>query len=83
MQSLNRHHILLRHTDNKTAADVNQHDYNSGDSVALNELGSTVHSSEEVSLALNLLAAKFSLFVVNRALVQIGVDSHLLTRHSV
>ena len=70
-------------TDNETAANVNQHDDNRGNGVALDELGGTVHSSEEVSLALNLEAAFLSLLVVNRALVQVGVDSHLLTGHGV
>ena len=76
-------HILLRHADNEAAADINQHDDNRGDCVALDELGSTVHCAEEVSLALNLRASNFCLFVSDCALVQVGVDSHLLTGHCV
>ena len=83
MKSFDRFQISLRHTDYETAADIYQHDDDCGDRVAFDELGRTVHRAEKVRFTLNFFAPDFCFRIVNRALIQIRVNSHLFTGHRV
>ena len=76
-------HIALEHPNDKTAADVDHHDDNGGDGIALDKLRCTVHCAEEVRLALHLLTAALRLRICNRPLVEIRVDRHLFAWHRI
>ena len=76
-------HVLLQDPDREAADQVDEHDHDGGDRVALHELRRTVHRAVEVGLVGDLLAAALGLGLVDQAGVEVGVDRHLLAGHRV
>ena len=73
----------LQHANDKTTGNIDEHDDDSGDGIALDELGSTVHGTEEIRFPLDLLAAYLGLSISNSSLIQVCIDGHLLAGHSI
>ncbi len=83
MQRLVPLHAGLHHADHQAADDVDQHDDDAGDGVALDELARAVHRAVERRFLLDLLAPALGFFLVDEAHVEVGVDAHLLAGHAV
>ena len=76
-------HVLLQDADREPADQVDEHDHDGGDRVALHELRGTVHRAVEVGLVGGLLAAALRFGLVDEPGVEVGVDRHLLSGHRV
>ena len=74
---------FCRIADREPADQVDHHDDDGGDRVALHELRRTVHRAVEVGFVGDLLAAALGLGLVDEAGVEVGVDRHLLAGHRV
>ena len=73
----------LAGADDDAADDIGREDQDTGDRIALHELGGTVHRAVEIRLLGDLGAAGAGLLGGQVARVQIGVDGHLLARHRI
>ena len=76
-------HVVTGVTDDHTAEHVDAGDQQAGNGIAANELGSTVHGTEERALHLQFLAPFVRLLVVDHAGGQIGINGHLLAGNGV
>jgi len=76
-------HLELHDADDEAADDVDRHDDDGGDRVALDELRGAVHRAVEISFLLDGAATRPRGFLVDRPRVHLGVDRHLLARHRV
>ena len=76
-------HAVLRHTDRQTADQVDEHDDQAGDGIALDELHRAVHGAVEMALALQHPAQAPRLGLGDVAGAQVAVDAHLLAGHGV
>ena len=83
LERLQRAEIPLQHADDEAARDIDEHDDDGRDRIALDEFRGAVHRTEEIRLVLNLLAPYLRLSIRDGALVQVGVDGHLLAGHRV
>ena len=83
LQRLLHSHIALHHADDEAADNVDKDNDDSRDGITLDELAGTIHGTVEVSLPLNLLSALAGLRIGNGTLIQIRINGHLLTRHSI
>ena len=83
LQGLLHCHITLYHTDDKTTGNVDDNDNNCRNGIALNKFAGTIHSTVEISLSLNLFTPLTGFSICNSTLIQIRINSHLLTRHSI
>src|SRR5690606_37615826 len=66
-----------------TADDVDDHDQQTGHSIASHKLAGTVHRAVELGLLAHFQTATSRFFFANQTSIQIGVDRHLLARHGV
>ncbi|MCZ7617307.1 MAG: hypothetical protein M5U32_03030 [Myxococcota bacterium] len=69
--------------DPEPSEDVDRHDDETCDRIAPYELARAVHRAVEVRLLLELAAPSARLLIVDHAMIQIGVDRHLLSRHRI
>ena len=76
-------HAFHDHADDEAGDEVDDGDDDTGDSIAFNELGATVHSAVKVGLGSNLGTPGTSGFFIDETGVQVGIDSHLFTGHSI
>src|SRR5262249_14939979 len=76
-------HALLQNTNDEATDDVDQHDDDPGDRIPLDELAGPIHRAVERGFPCKYLAPPLRLFLIDEAHVQIGVDAHLLARHTV
>ena len=83
LQRLAPGHAVLHHADDEPADDVDQHDDDAGDRVALDELAGAVHRAVEARLLLQVLAPTLRLRLIDEPHVEVGVDAHLLAGHAV
>src|SRR5690606_1397288 len=83
MKGLVKRHSTLEHTDHPTAEQVDEEDHEAGDRVAFDKLHRAVHRSVELALALQTGAPRARLLLIDVAVAQIVVDTHLLARHRV
>ena len=74
---------MLQYANQQTADDVNDHDQNTGDGIAANELTRTVHRTVEVSFLSDFRTTLLRFIFPDDPGVQVGIDSHLFTRHPV
>jgi hypothetical protein len=74
---------MICDSDEDAAGEVERHDDERRDSVALDEFSGPVHCAVEVRFALNRVAFTARAFRVQCARVHVGVDRHLLARHRV
>jgi hypothetical protein len=74
---------LLRDADDDAADDVDEDDEQARHRVAAHEFGGTVHGAEEAAFVLQRHAALARRLLVDQAGVEVGIDRHLLARHSV
>ncbi|MMZ58199.1 hypothetical protein D1872_201680 [compost metagenome] len=74
---------MNRHPDNETADQVNKQNDNAGDSIPFDEFTRPVHRSIEIGFPLNFTAAFLCLLLVNQSRIQVSVNTHLLTWHSI
>ena len=72
-----------RDAEHEAADQVDGHDQQAGDGVAVDELARAVHRAEEVRLALELTTTRARLILGDRAGREVGVDRHLLAGHRV
>ena len=83
LECLHRRKVALQHTDDEAARDIDEHDDDGRHGIALDELRSTIHRAEKVCFALDLDTPFLRLGIRDRALVQVGVDGHLLAWHCI
>ena len=83
MQRLHRRQIPLHHTDDKAAGNIDDDDNNSGDGVPFHELRCTVHRPVEIRLPLDFPPSECRFCISDRSLIEIRIDGHLFTGHSV
>ena len=83
MQEFRHGPLSVDHTHQEAPDEVDKGGYDGEDGVALYKLGSTVHGAEEVGASLNIQAAFPGLFLVDDAGVEVCVNGHLFTGHSV
>ncbi len=83
LERLHGAEVSLQHADDEAACDVDEHDDDGGDGIALDELRGTIHRTEEVRLVLDLLTPHLRLRVRDRALVEVGIDRHLFAGHRI
>ena len=74
---------VLRHTNGKTANDVDDQNQNTSNSVTTHKLASTVHGAKKAGFFLHFHATAFGFCLIDQACIQIGIDGHLLTRHGI
>ncbi len=80
---LARRHPMLEHAQIQATDDVHDRDQNPRDRVASHELAGPVHRTEEVGLAIQLVAAVGRFLLVDQPRVQVGVDRHLPPRQAI
>ena len=73
----------MHHTQYRTADKVYERRDDRNYRIALYKLRSTVHCAEEVAFTLYFRTAYLCLFIGYCACVQVSINSHLLTGHSV
>ena len=73
----------MNHTDSETTQDIDGSYDQTGDGITTDKLGGTVHSPVEISLLTDLLTPQAGFLFVDYTIVEIGVDRHLFTWHSV
>ncbi len=83
MGRLHDGHAHLGGTDDQAADDVDDDDDDAGDGIPFDELHRTVHRTVELALLLQVGAEAAGGRRVDDAGAEVGVDRHLLTRHSV
>ena len=76
-------HVILGDTDDDAADDIDEGDHQTGDGVTADELGCTIHGTEERAFVLQVLAPGAGLVFVDQARREVGVDRHLLAGHGV
>ncbi|MNS52924.1 hypothetical protein D3C72_856630 [compost metagenome] len=76
-------HAVLENTHQQAADNVDNHDQDTGDGIAANELTRTVHRTVEISFLGHVGAAFFRFIFANQPGIQIGVNGHLFARHPV
>ena len=76
-------HAVHHHAHDEARYQVHQGDDDTGDGVAFDELGATVHGAVEVGFGRDFGATGPGGGFVDQARVQVGVDSHLFTGHGV
>ena len=74
---------MLKHADQEAGDDVDGHDQNGGQGIALTEARRAIHRAAEFRLARHPLPACFGLCLIDDAGVQIGIDRHLLAWHGI
>ena len=74
---------MLKHTDGQAADQVDQQNQQTGDGVAADKFGGTVHGTEEVRLLRQFFTAFFGGGLIDHTGVQISVNRHLFTRHGI
>ena len=74
---------MLQHTDQQSADNVNDHDEDPGDGIAANKLTCPVHRAVKIGFLSHFGAAFFRLIFTNQSGVKVGVNRHLLTRHTI
>jgi hypothetical protein len=82
-QRLAKGNIQLEDADQKSGDDVDGGYQNGGDGIALAEARRPVHGAVKFCIAGNLLPPLAGLAFVDQPGIQIGVDSHLLSRHGI
>ena len=75
--------IVLQHTDEQSAEDVDEHNQDAGDGVAADELRRAVHRAEEIGLVGDRRAPFARFVLADQSGVEVGVDRHLLARHRI
>ncbi len=81
--AVGRRHAVVERADHDPAQQVEHHDHQRRDGVALDELAGPVHRGVEIGLALHPGALGAGAVRVEHAGVQVGVDRHLLAGHRV
>lgn len=76
-------HVVLQHTDEHAADEVDEQNQQTGNGVAAHELAGTVHGTVELGLLGDLGTAGLGLDLVDQAGVEVGIDGHLLAGHGV
>ena len=71
-------HLMADHAEDQAADDVDREDQEASDSIALHELGRTVHRAIEIGFGRHLDAPRPRLVGRHQPGVEIGVDRHLL-----
>jgi len=75
--------IVLQDADEQTAKDVDEHDQNTGDGIAANELRRAVHRAEKICLFGDRCAPLARIVFTDQTGIEVGVDRHLLARHGI
>ncbi len=83
LERVARRHAALQHADQQAAEQVDRHDDQAGDRVALDELHRAVHRTVELALLLDDATAAARLVHVDHAGAHVAVDRHLLAGHGV
>ena len=83
LERLLERHALLKDADQESGDDVDGHDEDGGQRVALAEARRAVHGAAELRFARHQLAPLARLVGIDESGVQIGVDRHLLAGHGV
>ena len=73
----------LRNSNRHTADQINDGDEDCSNRVSLDELGSAVHCTVEVSFSPNFFASSSGFSVIDESRIEISVNGHLLARHRV
>ena len=74
---------MLQNADRDAAEEVDEHDHDRRDRVALDELRRAVHRAVEVGFLGDLRRRRLRFVVGDQAGVEVGVDRHLLAGHRV
>ncbi len=83
MQGFATGHTVLGYANKRTTKDVDHGDNHAGDTVTFNELHSAVHGAVHLAFLAYVATSDLRFFHVNDACTHVGVNRHLLTRHSV
>ena len=75
--------VVGAHPDGEAADEIDGHDEDGRDGIALHELGGTVHRTVEVRLLGDAFAQGAGLLLVDEAGGDVGVDGHLPAGHGV
>ena len=76
-------HTAHEDTDGETADDVYSSYDETSDGITFDELAGTVHSTVKVGFTLNVLTALLCALFINQPRVQISINGHLFTGHSI
>ena len=76
-------HIVLQDTDGESADDVDHRDDDTCDRIATNKLARSVHRTVEIGLFCQFLPSSTRLLTGEISSIQVGVDGHLSTGHSI
>ena len=74
---------MLKYTDPHSSHKINESDQDSRDRIAANKLSGTVHRRVEIRVIGQFLPSQSCLFGRDETRCQIGINRHLLTRHSI
>ena len=74
---------MIRDADNDATDEIERHDDQRRDRVALDEFSGAIHCTVEIGLALHGRALSASALGIKCAGVHVGIDRHLLTRHGI
>jgi hypothetical protein len=83
LDSIAEAHVVLDHTDDQAADDVDDGNQDTGDGVTVDVLRSTVHRAIEFRFLAHFRAALLGFRLGDQAGVQVGIDCHLLARHRI
>ena len=76
-------HPVLHDADHQTADDIDQKNQDAGDRIAFHKLARAVHGTIKCRLFFEGLAPLLGLLLIDKTHIEIGVDTHLLTRHAI
>ena len=76
-------HAVLKHSDQKTADDIDDRDDDTRDRVTLDEFARTVHRAVEAGFLQNFGAPCFRFVFVDETGIEVGIDRHLFAGHRV
>ena len=74
---------MLHYADNQATDNVYCHDQQACDGIATHKFARTVHGAVKICLLSHLFSTAFGLLLADQTGVQVGIDCHLFTGHTV